>query len=173
MGQETNQTGTKLFLKKWLLPIIVCIVAAGVGLGIAISRGSGAGIGDGQAEVPDFDGKLETPVGTLLFPEELAKDVFAKDVSRDGRYAVSLYGIVGKEEVLLFTLSVGEGGEGYEIGSAPGTGGTQQAVFLDISSIEAKNGWTQAEAERVTMLQSCVNELIAQINQLDGFQGPA
>lgn len=172
MDQETNQTGAKPSRKRWLLlSISVCLVAAGVGLGVAISKG--AGTGNGQAGKPDFDGKIETPVGTLLFPEERAKDVFVKDVSKGGKYAVSLYGTVETEDVLLFTLSVGEGGESYELGSAPGTDGTQQAVFLDISPIAAKSDWSQEDADRITLLQSCVNDLIEQINQMDGFQGPA
>ena len=171
MEQDVTQPGGKPSRKKWLLlPILLCLVAVGIVIGLVVSKGMGMMPGEKQATLAETGGELDTPIGKLVFPEEWAEDVSAKDVSTDGQYAVSIYATVEKEEILLFTLSIGEGGSGYQLGSAPGSDGAAQPIFLDISAIEGKSSWSEEDTSRITTLQSCVNELIDQINQLDGFE---
>ena len=96
-----------------------------------------------------------------------------EDVSADGQYAVRVSAPVGTDDVLLFVLSVGENGSGYALGSAPDASGAQTAIWLDIHEIPKDAAWTADEYAHINALQSFVNDLIEQINHLEGFQGGA
>lgn len=119
------------------------------------------------------DAKLSTPVGELVLPQELAAVCRIADVSADGQYAVRVSAPVGTDDVLLFVLSVGENGSGYALGSAPDASGAQTAIWLDIHEIPKDAAWTADEYAHINALQSFVNDLIEQINHLEGFQGGA
>lgn len=119
------------------------------------------------------DAKLSTPVGDLVLPQELAAVCRIADVSADGQYAVRVSAPVGADDVLLFVLSVGENGSGYALGSAPDASGAQTAIWLDIHEIPKDAAWTADEYAHINALQSFVNDLIEQINHLEGFQGGA
>ena len=119
------------------------------------------------------DAKLSTPVGDLVLPQELAAVCRIEDVSADGQYAVRVSVPVGTDDVLLFVLSVGENGSGYALGSAPDASGAQTAIWLDIHEIPKDAAWTADEYAHINALQSFVNDLIEQINHLEGFQGGA
>ena len=119
------------------------------------------------------DAKLSTPVGDLVLPQELAAVCRIEDVSADGQYAVRVSAPVGTDDVLLFVLSVGENGSGYALGSAPDASGAQTAIWLDIHEIPKDAAWTADEYAHINALQSFVNDLIEQINHLEGFQGGA
>ena len=112
------------------------------------------------------DAKLSTPVGELVLPQELAAVCRIEDVSADGQYAVRVSAPVGTDDVLLF-------GSGYALGSAPDASGAQTAIWLDIHEIPKDAAWTADEYAHINALQSFVNDLIEQINHLEGFQGGA
>lgn len=108
-----------------------------------------------------------------MLPQELAAVCRIADVSADGQYAVRVSAPVGTDDVLLFVLSVGENGSGYALGSAPDASGAQTAIWLDIHEIPKDAAWTADEYAHINALQSFVNDLIEQINHLEGFQGGA
>lgn len=171
-------------LRKWT-SFVLCVLLVGallVGCGDDTKQndqpnkpGTTQGTEDpsGQQNTPADSAKkleLETPVGTLIFPEAWAGAVQMKDTSADGQYAVSFYGTVGGEDVLLFELSVGAKEGDYQLGSAPDADGNMQPVWLNIKEIEAEPEWSEADTTRISTLQECVNELIYQLQQVDGFQ---
>ena len=102
--------------------------------------------------------------------EEWAGDVQTKDTSADGTYAMSFYGTVNGADVLLFEIAIGAAEGGYQLGSAPDADGNMQSVWLNISEIKAEPEWSEADTARINTLQECVNDLIYQLQQLDGFQ---
>ena len=51
--------------------------------------------------------------------------------------------------------------------------GAQTAIWLDIHEIPKDAAWTADEYAHINALQSFVNDLIEQINHLEGFQGGA
>lgn len=171
-------------IRKWLrlVPCILlaCLLLVGCGNGTepdgqaqepnSTQSEEGAHSGsDVQNETPK-ELEIETPVGTLIFPEAWAGAVQMKDTSADGQYAVSFYGTVGGEDVLLFELSVGAKEGDYQLGSAPDAAGDMQSVWLNIKEIEAKPEWSAEETTQINTMQECVNDLIDQLNQMDGFR---
>lgn len=171
-------------IRKWLrlVPCILlaCLLLVGCGNGTepdsqaqepnSTQSGEGAHSGsDVQNETPK-ELEIETPVGTLIFPEAWAGAAQMKDTSADGQYAVSFYGTVGGEDVLLFEVSVGAKEGDYQLGSAPDADGNMQSVWLNIKEIEAKPEWSAEETTQINTMQECVNDLIDQLNQMDGFR---
>jgi len=69
---------------------------------------------------------LETPVGDLEYPSEYAASTRLESKEEDGLYSYTLYGATGSHEALLFTVYVGERGEGRLFGFAPDSQGTQR-----------------------------------------------
>ena len=106
----------------------------------------------------------------LTFPAEWANSVWAEDTSSGSQYSAKFYGSVGNDKVLLFELSVGANGTGYQIGNAPDEEGALQAVWLNISEIRSKESWTEDQVSQINVMQGCVNDLIEQVRALDGFQ---
>ena len=115
-----------------------------------------------------WDGSLETPVGTLQFPAELAPEVEVENLSDDEQFALAFSAKVGEEKVELFKLVIG-GGDAYCLGSAPDADNIMLPIFVDIRQIQPDKSWTLEEVEHVNLLQSSVNELIDQIYDLPGF----
>lgn len=113
--------------------------------------------------------EVETPVGKLVFPSEWAQDVRIEKTSVQDPYTVSFYGFAEDQEILLFAFSFGSG-TGYRIGSVPNADGTPQTIWLNISRIEALSSWSEEEKARINGLQECVNDLIYQFHQMDGFR---
>lgn len=93
-----------------------------------------------------------------------------KDTSTDGTYAMSFYGTVNGADVLLFEIAIGAAEGGYQLGSAPDADGNMQSIWLNISEIKAEPDWSEADTARINTLQECVNDLIYQLQQVDGFQ---
>jgi len=113
---------------------------------------------------------LETPVGDLEYPSEYAASTRLESKEEDGLYSYTLYGATGSHEALLFTVYVGERGEGRLFGFAPDSQGTQQAIYIQIREFQGDDTWSQEELELVWQMQQHVNDLIDQIYELPGFQ---
>ena len=162
----------------WILLLIVGVLAVALIVAFALRRGrtnqdlppKNEGTVATTAATEAGEKSLTTPVGTLTIPRGLADAVELADTSKGGQYAVSFYGTVGADRVLLFELSVGADGSGYTLGSVPDANGNRKTVSLNISEIEKKPNWSEDAYAQINELQSYVNDLIEQINQLDGFQ---
>ena len=114
--------------------------------------------------------EVETPVGRLTFPKELSAGVRSEQTNESGHYGVSFYSKVGEEEVFLFEFHICDEERGYRIGSVPDAQGNRQQIWVEISGIDTKEGWSEQDVKRVNLQQSCVNDLTEQLRQLDGFE---
>lgn len=176
MNEKTGQNDAaekKRGKKKWMLAAAVVAVAVLAAVLVFTLHGGGKDndIPMGKESVAErASGEIQTPVGVLTFPAEWADRVWTEDASSGDQYTEKFYGSVGNDKVLLFELSVGANGIGYQIGNAPDEEGALQAVWLNISEIEPKSAWTEQQISQVNLMQGCVNDLIEQIRALDGFQ---
>lgn len=112
---------------------------------------------------------VKTPVGELAFPGEFSDQVRMEEASSDAYHLVRFYGEAAGNPVILFELAFG-GDEGvYAVGTAPDASGNQVPIWLNVQALERGDDWTDEETEQMNLLQSCVNDLLEQINALDGF----
>ena len=176
MNEKTGQNDAaekKRGKKKWMVAAAVVAVAVLAAVLVFTLHGGGKDndIPMGKESVAErASGEIQTPVGVLTFPAEWADRVWTEDASSGDQYTEKFYGSVGNDKVLLFELSVGSNGIGYQIGNAPDEEGALQAVWLNISEIETKSAWTEQQISQINLMQGCVNDLIEQIRALDGFQ---
>lgn len=176
MSAETaKSTSAKHSRSRIIIAVLVVVIVALLAFIFFSMNGSSGGVSSGgkRSLAETSNGEIATPVGTLNFPSELAEKVWLEETSAGGIYCAKFYTNAGSDKVLLFELSVGEGGEGYLLGSAPDADGTMQPVSLNISTIEAKSSWSDEDKDEINLLQGCVNDLIEQIGALDGYQGNA
>ena len=115
--------------------------------------------------------KISTPVGDLAIPHELADSAKIEDVSENGQYVLRFFEKVSADQVLLFEISFGTDENGYKLGNALDSEGNEENIWLNISAIEKKADWSEDEFAKINNLQSYVNDIIDQINQLESFQG--
>ena len=114
--------------------------------------------------------QITTPLGNLKLSGEWAETVETKGTSSGGEFSLSFYGKVKSKEVFLFELSVGSQSNGYRLGTYTDEKGKEQSVWLNINEITPDSSWSQDEIDEINKTQSCVNELIDQLNQIDGFK---
>lgn len=125
---------------------------------------------DPSAE-PVSDGMLlSTPIGTLEYPAPFAANTRLESKQEDGLFSYTLYGATGTHEAPLFTVYVGERGDGRLFGYAPDSQGVMQAIYVQIQDFQGDETWTQEELELIWQMQQHVNDLIDQIYELPGFQ---
>ncbi len=158
--RRVSQTG-KGKTALWIA-LAAAVLLAGV-LAFFLLRG-----GSGGGKTPVETNTVNTPVGELTFPERYAGEVRAAETSADP-YTAAFYASVGKSEVLLFSVSVG-GGSGYLLGSVPDTSGTPREIRIDIDPIEPDASWAEEDVNRINGMQECVNDLMDEFRQMDGFQ---
>ncbi len=176
MTQETNRV-KRLFEKKEgrkrlliiLLVVIACIAAA-IACGLKGRTPESGQKGNSVSSADTTNCEVETPVGKLVFPEDWAEFVQVEDTSSAEQFSASFYGTAGDDKVLLFEISVGPNGSGYQLGSAPDTEGKRQHIWLNIREIESKSSWSNEEVTRINTMQECVNDLIEQLHEIDGFR---
>lgn len=113
--------------------------------------------------------RVKTPVGKLDFPGELGKEVEFEETTENNQQYVRCYGEAAGEEVLLFELSFGDKKGNYLIGSVPDSDGKKMKIWLNVQELDPGENWTEDETEQMNLLQSCVNDLLEQIYDLDGF----
>lgn len=169
--QETNNSKAKLRKKITIIAVVIVVIAL---IGIAVTvvtvmNGNGSKNAL-KGTLAETNGEITTPIGKFSFPAEWAESVTAEENTSNSRYSAKFYGTVGKDKVLLFELIIGTDGNGYQLGTAPDASGSRQSVWIDISTIEPKSSWTKEETENANLLQSCVNDIIDQLNQLKGFE---
>ena len=114
--------------------------------------------------------QISTPLGELKLSGEWAETVETKDTSSGGEFALSFYSKVKSKDVFLFELSVGSQSNGYQLGTYTDGKGKEQSVWLNINEITPDSSWSQDKIDEINKTQSCVNELIDQLNQIDGFK---
>ena len=125
----------------------------------------------GGTSVSDTTGKqISTPLGNLTLSDEWAETVETKDTSSGGNFAMSFYGKVKSKDVFLFELSVGSQSKGYQLGTYTDKKGNEQSVWLNINEITPDSSWSQDEIDEINKTQSCVNDLIDQLHQINGFK---
>ena len=185
MDHETNTTPDATPAERngtrGLIALLIAIAVIGLALALVFGRSfrpaaAPASSGTAADPAPHVEQPetrqaitLDTPVGTLVYPEEWGALVTATDVSANGTYAVQLSGEANGEPVPLFTLYVGADGQGYLLGTAPDENGGLQELRLDIRALEQEPGWDEETFLRLNTEQACVNDLIEQIHELDGF----
>ena len=66
-------------------------------------------------------------------------------------------------------MSFGDKKGNYLIGSVPDSDGKKMKIWLNVQELDPGENWTEDETEQMNLLQSCVNDLLEQIYDLDGF----
>lgn len=113
---------------------------------------------------------LATPVGQLTCPSEWASYVRLEQGLEDGLYRADLYGITGEHETLLFTVYVGEQGDGHLFGTAPDDQGQRLAIWVSVEEFQGDETYVEEELQVIWQMQQNVNVLIDQIYELPGFE---
>lgn len=125
---------------------------------------------DGTSVSDTAEKQISTPLGNLKLSGEWAESVETKDTSSGGEFALSFYGKVKSKDVFLFELSVGSQSNGYQLGTYKDEKGKEQSVWLNINEITPDSSWSQDEIDKINKTQSCVNDLIDQLHQINGFK---
>lgn len=86
----------------------------------------------------------------------------------DERTIVTLSKLIPQN--ILFELIVGGSKGDYLLGSAPDKHGKMLDVRLNISEIKADPSWSDEDVEQLNLMQSCVNDIIDQLNNMKGFE---
>lgn len=113
---------------------------------------------------------ISTPVGDLKYPGELSENVKLKVNSDKNPYSATLYGIAGKAEAELFTINVGDDGQGYLFGTVPDENGNTVEIRININGIPQLDGCSEEDIQQLYSMQDRVNDIIEQIYALDGFE---
>lgn len=168
-ASQSERATKKHMPRSLLIAISVAVLAVAIVLAILLSQKEDLPPNSPitSSEIGGY--QLSTPVGSLTIPQELADSAEVRNTSENGQYAVSFYGKIGGGDVLLFELSIGDKETGYLLGSAPDADGNMCSVWLDINEIKRESDWSVDDYLNINELQSYVNDLIFQINQLDGF----
>ena len=119
--------------------------------------------------VPEGD-KLITPLGELEFPGELAGRIRVEYPDEGELFVAHVFGSVGQQEAYLFTVFMGQTDIGYYFGKAPNAEGQMLDIRIEIEDFESDGTWSENGVEEVRGMQSRVNDLIAQIYELPGFE---
>lgn len=113
---------------------------------------------------------ISTPVGNFTLPAEVLQQIDIEEKTDYDCYHAGFYGSVGDKRVLLFELTVGNSEGDYLLGSAPDKHGKMCVIRLNISEIDADPSWSDGDIEQLNLMQSCVNDIIDQLNNLEGFE---
>ena len=149
--------------------VLVLCIAGGLAFAFRekipfLNKQSGTSVSDNSEK------QISTPLGELKLSGEWAETVETKDTSSGGEFALSFYGKVKNKDVFLFELSIGSQSNGYQLGTYTDAKGKEQSVWLNINEITPDSSWSQDEIDEINKTQSCVNDLIDQLNQIDGFK---
>lgn len=157
---------TKSVNKKKLIAVLAVSLAAVVAIAVV------AVVMIKNREAPDdaSAAAISTPVGNFTLPSEVVQKIDIEETTDNDVYRARFYGTVGNSRVLLFELTVG-GSEGdYLLGSAPDKHGKMLDVRLNISEIKANPSWSDEDVEQLNLMQSSVNDIIYQLNNMKGFE---
>lgn len=158
---------TKSVNKKKLIAVLAVSLAAVV---VAIAVVAVVMIKNREAPDDASAAAISTPVGNFTLPSEVVQKIDIEETTDNDVYRAGFYGTVGNSRVLLFELTVG-GSEGdYLLGSAPDKHGKMLDVRLNISEIKADPSWSDKDVEQLNLMQSCVNDIIDQLNNMKGFE---
>lgn len=169
---ENNKSENKKPTKKILiitLCAVLCISAAVFGIGKLISNNSGLSKGVITDSGEDGGITLSTPVGDFVCTSDWSSNIKIKVVSEKEPYAATFYGKLKSAEAPLFTVYIGENGEGYLFGTAPDKSGTVSELKIDIHELPEDGKFSDSDKEMFLSLQERVNDIIDQFNSLDGF----
>lgn len=157
---------TKSVNKKKLIAVLAVSLAAVVAIAVV------AVVMIKNREAPDDTSvaAISTPVGNFTLPSEIVQKIDVEETTDNNVYRAGFYGTVGNSRVLLFELIVGGSKGDYLLGSAPDKHGKMLDVRLNISEIKADPSWSDEDVEQLNLMQSCVNDIIDQLNNMKGFE---
>lgn len=107
------------------------------------------------------DGQIQTPYGTLNYPEGLADLLLVINTSQNP-YTLEFYAVMEeKEELRLFDISLGEG-SGGNMGMVMTPDG-EVPLNIIIYTLTADENWSEGEITTAYAMQDVVNEMIEQM----------
>lgn len=116
--------------------------------------------------------EVETPCGTVYYPEEWAEILKVENVEENGGESIKFYAAVeGKEKVHLFDFNFGIP-KGEKLGTAE-AGGKIFEVYLEVFEPEFSGDWSDDEKNSVYSMQEALNNISAQLPLSDGSKSPA
>lgn len=108
------------------------------------------------------DGEIQTPYGTLSYPEGLADFLLIINTSQQP-YTLEFYAVMEeKQELRLFDISLGEG-SGSNMGMVTTPEG-EIPLNVTIYALTTDETWSENEIATAYAMQDAVNEILAQMN---------
>ena len=108
------------------------------------------------------EGQIQTPYGTLNYPEGLADHLLIVNTSQQP-YTLEFYAVMeAKHEIRLFDISLGEG-SGGNMGVVTTSAGEEIPLNVNIYTVETDDSWTDGEVITVHAMQDVINEMIDQM----------
>lgn len=160
MKEKAKPSNKKKLIAAVAVSVAVIIAAAVTAVFILKDRGGS----------DDASAAISTPIGNFTLPAEVMQNMEIEKTSEGDVYRAGFYGSVGDSRILLFELVVG-GDEGrYLLGSAPDKHRKMCKVWLNIGEIKADPSWSDEDVKRLNLMQSCVNEIISQLNNMKKFE---
>ena len=114
------------------------------------------------------DGQIQTPYGTLHYPEGLADHLIVANTCEEP-YTLEFYAAMdNKREVRLFDISMGKG-SGGNIGLVETPVG-EVPVNVTIYTLEKDESWTEGEFITAQAMQDVINEIMGSWKLKEGQQ---
>ena len=152
-------------LKKTIVIVLaaLCVAAAVIGILVFTPVFNNCGF-----EVKE-DICIDTPYGTLHYPEKWKDNLEIEKQSENNVYSVIFYGDCGEQKEKLFTVNFGET-ECIKLGSITSDETSDVKVGIEFSDFVPDDSWSKNDTEIICTMQEDVNYTIEKLQSEDNFK---
>ncbi len=113
--------------------------------------------------------EIETPYGTLFFPNHWPGQIETEIQEEPGKYTVTFLGTIAGKRAQLFAVVFG-GTQEMPLGKLLLNDGTEVVVRLDLERFEPDASWTEAELKTAYAMIEGSTLLVETLSQQDNFE---